>query len=247
MRLHRFYTTQPLGEEIVKIGDQNIINQLLNVFRFKEGQEVILFSQDNYDYHYLIDSYTKKEITFKLKSKELSIVPQKKVTLYMSLVKKDTFETVVRTCTELGVTQIVPVMSERCEKKNLNEERLKIISIEASEQCGRTNIPIISPIISLKEAIEAQIVAEQTQNNAEGTQTRNIVASLFGEKINSEDVKKVISSPVLNIFVGPEGGFTDNEEKMFDESCFTKIKLTDTILKADTGAQAIVVLAMILG
>lgn len=235
MRLHRFYTTQPLGEEIVKIGEQNTTNQLLNVFRFKEGNEVILFSQDNYDYHYLIDSYTKKEITFKLKSKELGIVPQKKVTLYMSLVKKDTFETVIRTCTELGVTQIVPVIAERSEKKNLNEERLKIISIEASEQCFRSSIPVISPIISLKEAI----------NSVSGNEN-NIVASLFGEKIDDENVKKVISSPTLNIFVGPEGGFTENEEKMFDESDFTKIKLTDTVLKADTGAQAIVSLAMLI-
>lgn len=235
MRLHRFYITQPLGEEIVKIGDQNIINQMLNVFRFKEKQEVILFSHDNYNYHYLIDSYTKKEITFKLKSKELGITPQKKVTLYMSLVKKDTFETVVRTCTELGVTQIVPVIAERSEKKNLNEERLRIISIEASEQCFRSNVPIISPIITLKEAI----------NSVSGNEN-NIVASLFGEKIDNENVKKVISSAKLNIFVGPEGGFTDNEEKMFNESGFTKIKLTDTVLKADTGAQAIVTLAMLM-
>lgn len=234
MRLHRFYTTQPLGEEIVKIGEHNLINQMLNVFRFKEGQEVILFSGNNFDYHYLIDSTTKKEITFKLKSKELGIPIQKKVTLYMSLVKKDTFENIVRSCTELGVTQFVPVIAERSEKKNLNEERLKIISIEASEQCGRTSIPVISPIISLKDAI-----ASVSRNK------NNVVASLFGEKVDSDVVKKVISSPELNIFVGPEGGFTEVEEKLFEENSFTRVKLTDTILKADTGAKCIVSLMML--
>ena len=235
MRLHRFYITQPLGEEIVKIVDKNLINQMLNVFRFKEEQEVILFNGDNFEYHYLIDLPTKKEITFKLKSKEASISPKKEVTLYMAIVKKDTFENIVRTCTELGVTQFVPVIAERSEKKNLNEDRLKTIATEASEQCFRSNIPTISPIITLKEAVKT---VSGNQNN--------VVASLFGKKINSEEAKKSLSSPKINIFVGPEGGFTEAEEELFEKAGFTKIKLTDTVLRADTGAQSITTIAMLL-
>lgn len=235
MRLHRFYTNQPLGEEIVKVESLEFLHQIVSVFRYKINSEVILFSGDGYDYRYSIISTTKKEAVLKLIDKTESICVPKKVTLYMSLVKKDTFEQIVRSCTEIGVTQIVPIISERSEKKNLNLERLHYIAIEASEQCGRGDVPVISQIISLKDAI----------NNVSGNENR-IVASLYGEKIANENIKKVLNNKDLSIFVGPEGGWSEGEEKIFDESGFTKIKLTDTVLKADTGAQAIVSLAMLL-
>lgn len=234
MRLHRFYTTKPLGEEILKVENADLIHQLLNIFRYKENDEVILFSNDVYNYRYSIYSSSKKEISFKLKDKQKGIVLNKRIILYMSLVKKDTFEHIVRSCTELGVTQFVPIIADRSEKKNLNEERLKIIAIEATEQCGRTDVPIISPIISFKDAIS---LLKNKENVA--------VASLFGENINSEKVKKILSYKEIHVFIGPEGGWSDNEEKLFDEMCFTKVKLTDTILRADTGAQTMISLSVL--
>lgn len=234
MRLHRFYTTKPLGEEILKVENSDLIHQLLNIFRYKENDEVILFSNDGYDYRYALSSSSRKEVSFKLKDKQKGIVSNKRVILYMSLVKKDTFEHVVRSCTELGVTQFVPIIAERSEKKNLNEERLKSIAIEATEQCGRTDVPIISPIILLKDAVSLL-------KNKENV----IVASLFGENINSEVAKKVLFNKEIHVFIGPEGGWSDNEERIFDEMCFTKVKLTNTVLRADTGAQTMISLSVL--
>lgn len=234
MRLHRFYTTKPLGEEILKVENVDLIHQLINIFRYKEGSEVIFFSSDSYDYHYVLSSSSKRELSFKLKDKKKGIVLNKRIILYMALVKKDTFEQIVRSCTELGVTQFVPIIAERSEKKNLNEERLKSIAIEASEQSGRTEVPTISPIISLKDSLSLL----ENKGNV-------VVASLFGEKISSEKVKKVLTGKEIHIFVGPEGGWSDNEERTFDEMCFTKIKLTDTVLRADTGAQTMISLSVL--
>ncbi len=232
MRLHRFYVQKPLGEEILKVENVNIIHQLVSVFRYKESNEVIFFSDDGYDYTYSISSLSKKEISFVLKDKKKGIILNKDITLYMSLVKKDTFENIVRYCTELGVTRFVPIISERSEKKNLNEERLKIIATEATEQCGRNNIPVISPIISLEEALK---VAENV-----------VVASLFGNDIKNKETQKSLENKEISIFVGPEGGWTDREEKVFEENNLTKIKLTNTVLKADTAATSVSAIAILL-
>ena len=229
MRLHRFYINQPLGEEIVQVDNLGIIHQLISVFRYKIGDEVILFSGNGYDYRYTILSSSKKEISFKLQDKSKSIPIEKNVTLYMALVKKDTFEHIVRTCTELGVTQFVPITAERSEKKNLNFERLQTIAVEASEQCGRGDVPIISPIMTLKEAVD---------NVSDNKHT--IVASLFGKKLTSDNIKNILKNKDISVFVGPEGGWGEKEEKLFEDKGFTKIKLTETVLKADTGAGTIV-------
>src|SRR3989338_10115008 len=69
-------------------------------------------------------------------------------------VKKNPFEWIVEKATELGVTKIIPIMAERSEKKNLNEERLEKIAVEASEQSGRGTVPEIEVIISLEEAVQ---------------------------------------------------------------------------------------------
>lgn len=234
MRLHRFYVNQLLGEEIVTIDSLSLIHQLTSVFRYKINNEVILFSGDGIDYQYSILSSSKKEIILTLKNKSKSVLIEKSVTLYMSLVKKDTFENIVRICTELGVTRFVPVIADRSEKKNLNMERLENIAIEATEQCGRGDVPTISPIISLEK-----VVNDVSEND------KVIVASLFGKSINSDSIKKVLKNNKTSIFIGPEGGFSDEEEKVFDNKHFTKLKLTETVLKADTAAQIAVSLVIL--
>lgn len=231
MRLHRFYITKPLGEEIVNVDNQVLIHQLYSVFRYQPSDEVVLFSGDGYDYHYTISSISKKEIYFVLKEKTVSIQPGKEITLYMSLVKKDTFEHIVRAGTELGVTRFVPILADRSEKKNINEERLILIAQEASEQCGRGDIPLLSPIMTLEEAISS---LSHTENA--------LTATLFGNVSTDTSLKKILTQKEISLFVGPEGGWSPREEMLFQEKGVCRIRLTDTVLKADTGAIALITL-----
>ena len=145
MRLHRFYVSQPLGEEVV-IEDSLTIKQWLKVFRYDVGDFVILFNGDGYDYSYSLQTITKQSCTLARKKHDVSYLPTKKITLCLSLIKKDNFELVVQKATELGVSTIIPIITSRSEKKNLSFERLEKIVREASEQCGRGDIPMIKPI-----------------------------------------------------------------------------------------------------
>ncbi len=229
MRLHRFYVNKPLGEELVVENvhgsgeEKEILHQWAHVFRFKSGDEVFLFSETSpgTDFLYRITTLSKERATLTPLSTQPTILPPGKTALVMALVKKDTFETIVRQATELGIQEIIPLLAARSEKKNLNFERLRAISIEASEQCGRGSIPKIHPIASFEEAWE---VAKN------GT---HIVGSLSGTTTKPEMKEGNV------LWVGPEGGWTEEEEEWMRNKHFLFYKLNDTVLRADTAAIAL--------
>lgn len=225
MRLHRFYVNFPLGEEVVVEnvdGAKELIHQWTSVFRYTSGDEVILFSSSTsgLDFHYTFSSISKQAATLGLTSSSQNIIPKEHVTLCMALVKKDTFETIVRQATELGVSRIIPVLASRSEKKNLNFERLSAIATEACEQSGRGTIPEIGEICTLDEAI----------HQTEGV---SVVGSLSGKPLQDK-----IPGPIT-LWVGPEGGWTEEEEELFRSKGYLFLSCAQTVLKADTAAVAL--------
>lgn len=224
MRLHRFYIEQPLGEELV-VEQSELVHQWISVFRYQCEDEVVLFSSTNVgvDYIYRIKSANKKAVMLSFVSEQKNILPKKEITLCMAIVKKDTFENIVRHATELGVTKIIPVLASRSEKKNLNFERLNNIAKEASEQSGRGSVPVITDILSFSEALE------EMRGNT------NIFTSLYGED-SRELANRGLLKNNLTLWIGPEGGWTHEEETLAKENNFKMMKLTETVLKADTAA-----------
>lgn len=224
MRLHRFYVKQPLGEELVVDQSEEHFKELLHqwslVFRFKPGSELFLFCSDGYDYRYRFEEISKRSCLLTFLDKVKNHTQSNEVVLFMALVKKDTFETVVRHATELGVTKIVPVLSARSEKKSLNFERLEKIAVEATEQSGRGQVPTILPIATYAEALLS------------ATEYRNVFFSLFGEKSFKKNEKPTA------VWIGPEGGWTEEEELLAKNAHFEALKLTETVLKADTASVA---------
>lgn len=228
MRLHRFYVnrnvTQPLGEEIV-VDDVSTIKQWYRVFRYKQDDHVILFDGHNVDYEYSIVSITPTEATLGFVSK-LELPPlRKQVTLYLSIIKKDNFELVVQKCTELGVTTIVPIISERSEKKNLSLERLRTIAIEASEQSGRATIPTISDIKTLENAFS-------TRNELDAHYICDMGGVLLSD-ILSRDISMKTS---ISLWVGPEGGWGPLDKEIFASKTTTTISTGSNVLRAETAA-----------
>jgi 16S rRNA (uracil1498-N3)-methyltransferase len=233
MRLHRFYIDKPLGEEIVvEIGskeeqENKLAHQWIHVFRYTSGDEVFLFSKlsPGNDFLYRISSVSKEKITLSFVSLSPSIIPAP-MTLVMALVKKDTFETIARSATELGVTRIIPLISSRSEKKNLNRERLLSILAESSEQSGRGTIPELTEISSWEQAFKLT------------RDSWNVIGSLHGEK-NAQALQKTNISSETALWVGPEGGWSPEEEEEARKRGFIFMKCASTVLRADTAAIAL--------
>ncbi|OHA24952.1 MAG: hypothetical protein A3C79_03140 [Candidatus Taylorbacteria bacterium RIFCSPHIGHO2_02_FULL_45_28] len=130
--------------------------------------------------------------------------------------------------TELGVTKIIPIMAERSEKKNLNEERLKKIAVEASEQSGRGTVPEIEVIISLEEAV--QRLPRGSTSVAFHTEGKPLPLPIRG------------GTSVL--FIGPEGGWSPKEIEMFHANKIPIFTFGKQVLRSETAV--VVTLAKIL-
>lgn len=220
MRLHRFYVSQPLGEEVV-IDNVSIVSQWTKVFRYQVGDFVILFNGDGSENHYSLKEISKKLCMLIRTKSEPSRLPTKKITLYLSLIKKDNFELAAQKATELGITSIVPVLSERSEKKNVSLDRLEKISIEASEQCGRGTIPTIFPVISLEEALGSLHPS-----------THPLYCNKGGKALSEH----IVGNNDLALFIGPEGGWGGLDLDLFQRKSIVSCSLGENVLRAETAA-----------
>ena len=220
MRLHRFYVPQPLGEDVV-IDDVSTIKQWVKVFRYTKGDFVILFNGEGIDVTYILSSISSSLCTLVKTKHSPAIVPTRNITLYLSVIKKDNFELVVQKATELGVTTIVPILSERSEKKNLNEERLKTIATEALEQSGRGDVITIQKITSLPDVLST------------------LSGTAYLCDIGGKNIRTIIPPPndqKTVVFIGPEGGWTAHELELFKEKGVYTLSLGKTVLRAETAA-----------
>ncbi len=218
MRLHRFYTKEKNGDSgEIEISEERIVHQVRNVFRLEVGDRVIVFDGSGFDFESEIIKIDKKVLLLTVLKKEKVFVPEKKLTLFMSVIKKENFELVCEKATELGVSQIIPIVTERTLVKNLNRERIEKILVEASEQCGRGDVPEFGEIMNL------ELVIKNTKDlvvcDMDGVSLSNIPHSTFN-----------------TLLIGPEGGWSEEERKKFKEKNVNIITLGETVLRAETAA-----------
>lgn len=226
MKINRYYTSQNITGEDMSIRDKDLLHRLSVVMRCRVGSLINLFnSKDTYNYLYEIKEIDRKESYLTFLSKELvkNNVTQK-VNVYAAIVKSD-FDDMLREMVELGANEIFPVISERVERKELNYERLNKIIIEATEQCGRVDIPKLNGIMKLKEfdLLSHKNICYHTE---QVSQENNV----------TQEQESKQGSEIINIFIGPEGGWTEGEIAWFLENKFIIKTLNTNILRAKTAA-----------
>ena len=131
-------------------------------------------------------------------------------------------EWVVEKATELGVSKIVPIISDRSEKKGFNIERARKIAVEASEQCGRADVPEIREVENLEASIKNYSSAVVFDSS--GITKGDPWPEPSGQR-----------SPLV-IFIGPEGGWTSKEIERFKKEKMEIFSLGNLILRAETAA-----------
>jgi 16S rRNA (uracil1498-N3)-methyltransferase len=225
----------PIRGNSFDISDKELIHQWKSVFRYNVGSQVILFDGDGHDYLCLISSLRNQGATLavvqKMQKKQIDSEKAKpNMWLCLALIKKDNFELAVQKATELGVSHIVPILCERSEKKNINMERLEKIVTEASEQSGRGDVPKIHEIVSLPELLKKDLLPNRVVYfDLEGSPVR---------KITEEKLE------IIAVFVGPEGGWSENETALFKQYNIEPICLGPQVLRAETAS--IVVASLLL-
>ncbi|MFA6301332.1 MAG: RsmE family RNA methyltransferase [Candidatus Paceibacterota bacterium] len=219
MKLHRFIGEYDLSQKEIKIIDPETVKQIKVVLRFKIGDKIILSDGKGGEAEVIIILISKNEISGKIERKIENNVGGKTVNLYLAILKKENFELAVQKAVEVGVSKIIPVITERTVKTGLNEARLKKIILEASEQCGRSTVPTLSPILNFKDAL------------LDGAKAREKIIFHLGEKEYQPN-----DSGDSSIFIGPEGGFTKNEIELAKNMGYTAASLGPLTLRGETAA-----------
>ncbi len=220
MRIDRFFINAPIEGGRVHIADDNLFHQWKHVFRYQVGTQTIIFNGDGYEYTAVIEELGNREATCAILQKKKALLPEKDLWLFMSLIKKDKFELTIQKSTELGVNHIVPLETEFSNERRIDIKRFQKILTEASEQCGRGNVPVLHDIMSFTDALS--FVSEEN--------ITPYIAHQGGEE-------GIVNAPIKTaLFIGPEGGFSPDELHICKEKAYGTLSLGQFILRAETAA-----------
>jgi 16S rRNA (uracil1498-N3)-methyltransferase len=218
--MHRFYIEKDLNNSNIRLDDPEFFNQAHNVLHLRNGEEVILFNGDGSEVVAKITGYGKNSVSLEVvKVFKNMNEPEKHVVLYCAILKKENFELVVQKAVEVGVKEMIPIISKRTVKLNLRMDRLERIAREAAEQSGRPRVPKIHELMEWDEAVE-----HSKQNEA------NFLFHLDGPEFSGHDKNKA------GIWIGPEGGWSEEEIKKARDSGFQVVSLGRLTLRAETAA-----------
>lgn len=224
MKLQRFIYPKikdgKIGEEI-KITEPKIIHQIKNVFRMK-AEGVFILCDGNYK-NYLVKIKNIDKAEIEILVEEINNLPKdaKEIYVFVSLIKPNIFDDVFLHLVEVGATKIIPIISARTQKRNLRTERLEEIIKEATEQSGRGKLAELLPVMDFAEALDF-------------AQKENLEILIFHTKENKNKPAK--NKKDFGLFVGPEGGFIDEEISLAESVGAQNIFLGENILRAETAS-----------
>lgn len=235
MTSNRFYIKQSNlhSSTVLLYGEEH--HHLRRVARIKSKEKIWLFDEKGINYLARVEEI-KKDMTRLLILKKMDKDKAKvKITLAQALIKSKKMELVLQKSTELGVTNIIPVITARTiikieEKIQEKMERWKKIASEAVKQSNRSLIPTILSPIPLRKLIEERNETKKLfLSENRGEYLRDIIIRSY--KLRKEG----LPSSVL-VLVGPEGGWTEEEEKYILNHGYEAVSLGRQILRAETAA-----------
>ena len=217
----RLFFPENILENATSLLSKEHTHYVTNVMRMKRGSNINFFNKEG-EWLSEIVFLDRDRVEVKFLNKIKEPINLSNIELAICLVKKSPMEIILQKATELGVSKIIPLISERTEVKELNFERAKKIVVEATEQSNQLAPPQISRVTKLKDFLKV----------LDGS-SRLLFADVNSKyKLKPEDIKKRQS---ISILIGPEGDFSPQErELILATSNLTSFTLSRNILRTDT-------------
>jgi 16S rRNA (uracil1498-N3)-methyltransferase len=217
---------------------------LIRVLRAQTGMECDMVAGDRV-WRAVISGVTGDAVRFALLS-EVEAEPALPVTLLLAVFKFDRMEWIIEKATELGAERFIPITARRSEKHLVQAaparlERWRRVAREAAKQSRRSDVPVVEDMVSLKAAVHIRaasnfLLAEQER------------ATTLYAAMQSALQQPTLQKLAVNLAVGPEGGWTADEEALFAQEGWQAVSLGPRILRAETaGITAMAVVAAMLG
>lgn len=227
MRTIRIYDNQPISINEEFILGEDGSNHVGRVLRMTPGESITVFNGLGVEYISKILEVTKKYVKV-IPVEEVVRSTESPIRIHLGQVlsRGDKMDFTVQKAVELGVTEITPLVSTRCgvrlkdDRQEKKQDSLQKIVISACEQCGRTFVPTVNPIITLDE-----FLAQQTDD-----------LKLTLNPYTDKKIKDLQQNNSYRLLVGPEGGFSDEEVNLAAQNGFQSVLLGPRILRTETAA-----------
>lgn len=274
MNHNRFFvSSSQISQTHIKIIDTDNLHHI-KVIRLIINDEITVLDGKGNEYRVRISSISRDQITAEIVDKKVYPSPTLQITIVQSIPKSDKVNFIVEKCTELGISRIVFVETNRSVKKQINLSRLKQIAISASSQSGRIFLPVIEKAefydaLTMVGQEGAPLTKESTSKDAcaigdpliEKPPLPNIIRLMLWEnakkgigEILRPAIKRIRESPFgtsvenatpikgissiaptrIVLFVGPEGGFSQEEVDEAIRKGIIPVSLGNQILRTET-------------
>jgi len=228
--MHRFFALPESFRDERVLLDSSETRHLRDVLRLASGANVTVFDGCGGEYSCTVVEIKKNETELLVISKQAPASPESalKITVAAAMLKGEKFDLVVQKAVELGVIELVPLQTARCDVKprdaSKRVERWRRIALEASKQTGRASL------MKVREPMEFNAYLASQESSAH--------VILFSER-EGEKMPSNFDGNTLIAIVGPEGGWDDDELRAARSADITVVTLGGRILRAETAAIAI--------
>lgn len=225
--------TQVTADGITIAGDD--LRHIRTVLRKQPGDRLTLLDGRGAEYTVSIVELGKEEIRTAIVDRRLREPLRPVVVLGQGIAKADKMDWIVQKAAELGVSSVVPLVTERTIVKVKDEEkrvgRWRKIAREAAMQSARPDIPTIEPIRSYKDFLRTPRPDPRTLLLLPWEEAGRPIKDVLRQRADAD--------PVV-VLIGPEGGFSQAEADLAKDQGFHAVSLGSTILRTETAAIAVV-------
>lgn len=224
-----FFSEDEINSESFVLSEEN--SKHARVLRLREGEEFTVVTPSGMQHTCAVKKFSACCEAEVVESRLCENEPDVFVTLFQALPKGDKMDYVVQKCVELGVSRIVPMLTSRCvsrpDEKSLGKKiaRWQKIALQAAMQSRRGIIPEVCSCVGFERAAKLSEESEKT---------------IFFYEMGGESVKNILAEKPGSIamFIGSEGGFSEDEAKLITESGARAATLGKRILRAETAPLA---------
>ncbi len=225
-----FFCEAVTGDRAVITGED--ARHIAKVLRMRLGEGLTLSAVDGMDYDCVIEGLSPELVELSIqRAYPNETEPRAKVTLFQCVPKSDKMDWIVQKAVELGVFEVVPVLSKRCVSRPdaktaaKKVERWQKIAKEAAKQSGRGIIPVVRPMITFAEALKEASTME---------------LALFCYEGGGDRLSALVSPTAeqIALLIGSEGGFEPEEAEAAKEAGCHAATLGKRILRCETAPLA---------
>ena len=210
--------------------DEKESHHVVSVLRLKENDQLILTDGQGNIYKAILNEAHKKAVKGKILEKEFVKHERNyKVHLALPLIKNSRLKIALEKSVELGVDELTPIRFDKSVKSSINHDKLLSSIHSACKQSMRAYFPRLNRLKNFTEWYDDQSV--------------NIVCLINSDKTVIEQldtIKNLSKNKKINLIVGPEGDFSENEKKIINEKNFIKVNLGRTILRTETAIVSLI-------